>query len=175
MNMTTTTLAASRRGARRAAGVLIFVSLALVMSTPVEARERIEFLGNGRGVRDLSATTKERAPRQSSLVQVQGTAAQDARTGLRLGKLHVRITPATSVFPSLPGVDLALRPARLAGRHVTVFGRRSGDTLVAQLLIVESGPTDRLGLRIDTISEQRWIEPSETGAATGRFLEGTPE
>lgn len=170
-----TTESNSRRKARRDAGVLIFLSLALVLSTPVEAKQRIEFLGNGRGVRDLATTTKERAARQSSLVQVQGTAAQDARTGLRLGKLHVRITPATSVYPTVPGVDLALRPARLSGRHITVFGRRFGDTLVAQMLIVEGGPSDRLGLRIDTIAEQRWIEPSETGAATGRFLEGTPE
>ena len=166
---------ASDRLVRHSRGVLVLMSLALLMSTPAEAKQRIEFLNNGRGVRDLTVTTKERAERRASIVQVQGTVSYQSRSGLRLDKYVLQISSSTAVYPTLPGVSAALDPSRMSGRRVTVFGRRYGNTIDAQLVIVSPREDELPRLESDSLAEGQWIEPSEAGTATGRFRAGTPE
>ena len=156
-------------------GLLLLTSLVILTGTPAEAKQRIEFLNNGRGVRDIEVSKKERTQQPPKTVRLQGPIAHNSRSGLHMGNIAVRITPTTAVFPNLPGVDAALDPSRLSGRWVTVFGRRLGNTVDAQMVIIGSSEFKQPRIEAEEPSDRRWIEPSATGAPTGRLLAGVPE
>lgn len=151
-------------------GSLLLASALLLIGGPAEARQKIQFLNDGRGVRDLPGTRTEQAAGPARTILVQGPLSFDRASGLRIDKLALRITSSTVV----DGGSSAAALSRLAGRRATVFGQVRGKMLDARMVIVEPNEHSTRELTRAKKSQVRAVEDSGTGEKTGQLLEDAP-
>ena len=160
-------------------GALLVGAAVLLVPSDGVAQRRIEFLGGGQGVLDVVP------PAPSSpggTLRVHGEAHYDPRGGLRVGKVPVVFTRTTGVFPGSIGSGRSLDPRRLAGRKVTVYGKRGATGLQAALVIVDASENHRratgfeMELQIEGLPDPDSFRlPSEgSDPHAGRLTEDAP-
>jgi hypothetical protein len=158
----------------RRSGWILLVTTFVMLAEPAAAQQRIQFLNEGRGVRDLSGPQSENVTGPARTALVQGPLTYDRGSGLRIGNLSLRITSGTVIDAGSAGSALSYEPGRLAGRRATVFGHSRGKLLEARMVILEPELTGvDVNVRKRPVTA-RWAEAASTGASAGRLLADAP-
>lgn len=152
------------------AGVLslaLLVTLTCPASTQAQEM-RIRPYNHGRGMESPVRSPQVRDDSEKA-VRLSGTFLYGLRSGLTIQDRPVRVSPNTTVFPSLGDRSYLPDPGDLEGRQGTVYGHPGPNGIEAVLIILQG----EVSYRVNVSAELSRPAPTEEGLV--ELAPGTPQ